>query len=482
MRVLFASSEVYPLIKTGGLADVSASLPVALSSLGVDVRIILPGYREVLAALPHAEPLCEFDVFSFNKPIRLLSANLPHSSVPVFIVEAAELFERDGGPYQDKFKQDWHDNAYRFAVFNRVVAMVALGQGCLTWQADVVHCSDWQTGLVAGFLKLQPSHPGTVFTIHNMAYQGVFNYQTFTGLMLPKEWFDVELLEFYGQFSFLKGGIVFSDYVTTVSPHYAHEILTPEYGCQLDGLLRFHKEKLLGILNGIDYSEWDPATDSYLPVKFSAKNLDKKKDNKLALQKELGLPESKSVPLIANIGRMVEQKGVDLLLAALREILTQPVQCVILGSGEAHFEKAFSDLAAEFPDKLRVSIGYNESLAHKIEAAADIFVMPSRYEPCGLNQIYSLRYGTLPVVRYTGGLADTVVDASPEAIEKQTATGFVFYNAEPSALTSCLQRAITCYADTKLWKQMQKTAMARDFSWEHSAQQYLGLYQRCMQR
>lgn len=479
MRVLFASSEVYPLIKTGGLADVSASLPVALASQGVDVRIILPGYREVLAALPDATEVCEFDVFSFNKPIRLLGAKLPNTSVSIFIVETAELFERDGGPYQDKNKQDWPDNAYRFAVFCRAVAMVALGQTCMTWQADVVHCSDWQTGLVAGFLSLQPTRPGTIFTIHNLAYQGVFNYETFKGLMLPDEWFAMDKLEFYGHVSFIKGGIVFSDYVTTVSPHYADEILTPEYGCQLDGLLRMHKEKLVGILNGIDYQEWDSKTDAHLAVNFDAESLEKKKENKTALQKELGLKVSKKMPLIANIGRMVEQKGVDLFLVALKEILQQPVQCVVLGSGEAYFEQAFLALSAEFPEKMRVWIGYNETLAHKLEAAADIFVMPSRYEPCGLNQIYSLRYGTLPVVRRTGGLADTVQDCTPESIENQIATGFVFNAADANELTHAINRAMQFYTEPKIWKQLQKTAMSRNFSWEHSAQQYLSLYQRC---
>jgi len=483
MRVLFASSEVFPLIKTGGLADVSASLPAALFNQGVDVRVILPGYREVLAALPEAEPLCEFSVFSVNKPVRILGARLPHSGVPLFVVQAPEIFEREGGPYQDNLKRDWQDNAYRFAVFNRVAAMVALGQACLTWQADVVHCNDWQTGLVAGFLRLQPVHPGTVFTIHNMAYQGVFGLDVFKGLMLPESWFSMDKLEFYGQFSFLKGGIVFSDYITAVSPHYAEEILTPEYGCQLDGLLRFHKDKLVGILNGIDYREWDPAADPYLPVPFSAKTLAKKQQNKRELQRELGLPMKADTPLLANIGRMVEQKGVDLLLASLKTLLAeQDVQCVVLGSGESKYEQGFNSLAAAFPEKLRVWVGYNEGLAHRIEAASDIFVMPSRYEPCGLNQLYSLRYGTLPVVRYTGGLADTVVDASPETLAQQTATGFVFYNAEPIALTQAILRAMQLYGDRPAWKRIQTAAMTQNFSWDRSAQQYLGLYQRCMFR
>lgn len=476
-KILFVTSEVHPLIKTGGLGDVSGALPAALKALRQDVRIIMPAYRDAMRRNgPYTIASLVFHPESH--PIRLLEGRLPGTSIPLWLVDIPSLFDRPGNPYLGPDGRDWHDNALRFAMFARAVTAISLNQAGLDWHPDVVHCNDWQTGLVPALLSLSAPRPATVFTVHNLAYQGLFPPELLQQLGLPTALWTMDGLEFYGELSFMKGGLMFADMINTVSPTYAEEIRTPEYGYRLDGLLRHRAERLVGILNGADYKEWNPAGDSHIPHHYDRDNLQGKAADKAALQKQLGLARDVTLPLIGFVGRLVEQKGVDLLLAVLAELLEQTVQVAILGSGNKAFEQALSELAGHYPQRCHVTIGFSETLAHRIEAGADLFVMPSRFEPCGLNQLYSLRYGTVPVVRRTGGLADTVVDF---AAADEDATGFVFEEASPVALASALQRALDLYrSEPDTWRQLIRNGMRQDFSWQQSARAYLDLYQQAL--
>ncbi len=484
MKILFAASEAYPLVKTGGLGDVIHALPRALRRLGADVRVVLPAYRMVLEQtasvrfagwlqLPGAGRLHD---------VRILEAGSRHLGVPLLLVDAPLLFDRPGNPYLHPEGYNWHDNAERFTVFSRAVARMALDTSLTGWRPDVVHSHDWQAGLVSAFLAEAAERPATVFTIHNLSYAGIFSHQEFEQLGLPSDWWSPEALEFFGNFSMLKGGIVFSDRVTTVSPTYAEEIQTPAFGYGFDGVLRAVRHKLTGILNGIDPELWNPASDPYLPCHYSARHryLAGKRCNKAALLEQLGGEKDDaalSAPLLGFIGRLVEQKGVDLLLEAIPALLRHPdLRLAVLGSGEARFEGALRELAAAYPGRLLLAIGYSEALSHRIEAGCDIFLMPSRFEPCGLNQLYSLRYGTPPVVHAVGGLADTVVDATPENLAAGRATGFHFHEPTAAALVEAVERALALYHDQRAWHRLMRTAMAQDFGWDRSATRYLELY------
>lgn len=473
-KILFAASEAHPLIKTGGLGDVAGSLPIALSELGQDVRLVLPAYRESLARVEGFKVITAFQCA--GTAVRILESQLPGSPVPVWLVDAPQYFDRPGGPYLGPDGRDWPDNAARFALFARVVADLALGRAGLAWQPDLMHCNDWQTGLVPALLALESRRPATVFTLHNLAYQGLFAREVFDSLDLPDALWGPEAMEFHGQFSFIKGGLVYADRLTTVSPSYAEEIRTPALGYGLEGLLNHRGRHLTGILNGADYTVWEPSRDPYIVKNYDSSSLHLKAFNKSDLQRRFELPVLKEVPLIGMIGRLVEQKGVDLLLDILPQLLRHPVQLVLLGSGEAPLEQALQDWAKTRPEHIAVHLGYSEDLAHRIEAGADMFLMPSRFEPCGLNQIYSLRYGTVPIVRRTGGLADTVVDASAETLAAGAATGFVFDTPAPQALLATLLRALSLYTQTPHWLRLAKTGMAQDFSWQKSARVYLDLY------
>ncbi len=472
-KILFASSETHPLIKTGGLADVAGSLPIALAELGQEIRVIMPNYL----AIKNCEPghyLCTVRVN--NCDVNLLETRLPNSEVIVWLVDYPPFFKSPGNPYHDETGSPWPDIGDRFALFCRVIVEVAMDRAYLNWKPDVVHCNDWQTGVVPALLSLEEHRPRTIFTIHNMAYQGVFPSSTYTHLNLPGQLWNPDGLEYHGMLSFIKGGLSFADQVTTVSPTYAQEIQKPEFGYGLEGLLAFRRNNLSGIINGIDTTIWDPATDAYITKTFSAKTLNDKQQNKTALQKELGLPVNADLPMFGLIGRLVDQKGIDLVLSCLPEMTTMPLQFVLLGSGDKSIELKLLDFARLYPDKIVINIGYNEPLAHRIEAAADIFLMPSRFEPCGLNQMYSQRYGTLPIVRKTGGLADTVVDTLPETLQSGEASGFVFNDAVPAALIEAIKRSLMLYADKSAWKKVQRNAMGKDFSWLNSANKYLALY------
>jgi len=478
-RILFVSSEAAPLIKTGGLGDISGSLPAALKAMRHAVRLVLPAYPQ---ALERAEKLHQITTVKMdNVDITLHEGRMPGSGVIVWLVDSPAHFSRDGGPYSDRKGADWVDNAERFTLFCKVVVEIAMDRAGLKWQPEVLHCNDWQTGLVPALLSLEKHRPATVFSIHNLAYQGIFPYTTFQRLGLPQEFWHYTSLEFYGEMSMIKGGLVYADRITTVSPTYATEICTPKLGNGLDGLLSYRGDHLTGILNGVDYTVWDPAVDPLIEAHYSAAKPAAKARNKAALQRRLGLPEQADTPVLGLVSRFVEQKGIDLVLEAVPKLFSNPLQLVILGSGERQLEKAALSLEKTYPQQVAVTIGYDEPLAHLIEAGADLFLMPSRFEPCGLNQLYSLRYGTLPVVHRTGGLADTVVATNEQSLKAGTATGFVFEHATTEGLIWALQQALKCYQQSNCHHQVMKNAMEQDYSWQQSARQYLDIYRQALQ-
>ncbi len=474
IRVLFATSEVYPLVKTGGLADVSASLPEALCRLEYDVHILLPGYPGAVKAAREAGSRRKVRFRIGQYEVSLWQTRLPGTAVTLWLMDCPPLFDRPGNPYQNEEGRDWWDNAHRFELFCKVGAMMAVGEAGLSWRPDVVHCNDWQTALIPVFLEHYPHRPGTVFTIHNLAYQGIFPQETFRSLGLPDSLWRWDLLEFYGQLSFIKGGLVFSDRITTVSPEYAREIQTPEYGHGLDGVLSHRKDRLTGILNGIDTRVWNPEEDPELAFRYGLDHLKNKAQCQAQLQRELGLKVDGG-PLLGFIGRLVEQKGVDWLIEVIPTLLERGCQLVLLGSGEARYEEPLKQLAREWPGQMSLTLGYNEGLSHRITAGCDMFLMPSRFEPCGLNQMYSLRYGTIPVVHAVGGLSDTVLD--PEEASPRKANGFRFKEPDGQALLAAIERALEYYGDRKLWRRLQQNGMSADYSWKQRARNYGELYQ-----
>ena len=486
MKILFATSEVHPLVKTGGLADVSGSLPCALAQLGHEVQLVLPAYQSVLEKYPEHEVLAHFSVGGAGRilHVRLLAIWVEELEQKVWLLDIPELFDRPGNPYLAEDGTDWWDNGERFATFSRAVVELAMDRVGLGWRAEVVHANDWQTGLVPALLREEYERQRTVFTIHNMAYAGYFPKTLFDSLWLPWHWWSAEGVEFHGLLSMLKAGIQYADSVTTVSPSYAREICTEAFAYGFAGIMQTTRDqgRLHGILNGIDTRIWNPATDHYLHENYAlgSGHVAGKKRNKHALLEQLGSADAKQaaeLPLLGFIGRLVTQKGIDLILDVLPSLLQQQrINLVCVGSGEAHFEHALRQLAAQYPHNAFVHIGYSEALAHQIEASADIFLMPSRFEPCGLNQLYSLAYGTLPLVHHTGGLADTVVNATEENLAQKKATGFVFYDLSAHAMRSALEHALHLYSRPRMWQQLQRTAMEQSFTWEQSAQEYVESY------
>ena len=460
MRVLYVSPECAPMTKTGGLGDVTEALPKALRAAGVDVRTLLPGYREVLQFVGRTEEAARLTLLGFQ--CRLLDAG------PFLVLDCPPLYVRDGGPYQAADGRDWDDNALRFGVFSKAAALLGSARTPLAWQPQVVHCHDWPAALAAVYLSLERGS-SSVVTIHNVAFQGNYDASLLSRLELPPSVFTVEGIEFYGRLSFLKGGIVYADAITTVSPTYAREIQTPESGVGLDGLLRHRRDALTGILNGIDAAAWNPATDAYLPRRYHEGSLEAKAANKTALQSRMNLAVDDEIPLLGMVGRLAQQKGVDLLAAAADELAAMPAQLAVLGKGDRGYEDMLAAVAARHPGRIAVRIGFNEELAHIIEAGADFFLMPSRYEPCGLSQMYSQRYGTPPIARATGGLIDTIVDG---------VTGFLFEAAEAEALLAAVRRALAAYRDPARWPRIQRAGMSRDFSWAAAARPYADLYRR----
>jgi starch synthase len=477
LRVLFVSSEIFPLAKTGGLADVSAGLPMALAALGIEMQLLMPGYPRAIEAATAKSVALAIDDFMDAGPLRLVSARMPDTGLPVWLVDCPALFERSGGLYQDEQGADWPDNARRFAVFNHVAAQLSLGLLLPTWRPDLVHCNDWHTGLLPLLLGAdRRDRPATVFTLHNLAYQGVFPGDLYPQLGLPGEAFNTNGLEFYGKISFIKAGIVYGDRLTTVSPSYAREMLTAEYGFGLDGLLRERSQDLSGILNGADYRIWNPSDDRHLPAVFSAQAIAGKRVCKSELQQELGLEADPAVPLVAYLSRITDQKMADTIADALPAMLERGIQFALLGEGDRAIEERLKAAARNDPRRVAVRISYQEPLAHRLQAGADLLVHAARFEPCGLTQLYAMRYGTLPIVRWTGGLRDTVIDATEQTIHAGTATGFAFQEATVADMVACLDRALLLYRQPLAWRKVQRTAMAQDFGWERSARDYIELY------
>jgi starch synthase len=474
--VLFVSSEIYPLAKTGGLADVSAALPAALAVLGVEIRLMLPGYPKAIASAANKSVEVELEDFMGAGPMRLISARTPDTALPIWLVDCPSLFGRSGGPYQDEDGQDWPDNAKRFAVFNQVAAQLSLGL-LANWRADIVHANDWHSGLVAAILAGGCGRrPATVLTVHNLAFQGLFPADLYPQLGLPGDSLMPDGLEFYGNISFLKAGITYSDRLTTVSPTYAREILTAEYGFGLEGLLQRRAKDLVGIRNGADYRIWDPAIDAHLPANFNLQNIAGKRVCKTALQGELGLEVDSEAALAVIVSRITEQKMADVIVDTLPRIIENGAQCAVVGDGDRLLERRFELAAQQHPGRIAVRIGYEEPLAHRVLAGGDILLHPARFEPCGLTQLYAMRYGTLPVVRNTGGLCDTVVDATDRSVRQGTATGFAFESVNSADMLHCIERALALYSQPFAWRKVQRQAMAQDFGWSESARHYLALY------
>jgi starch synthase len=457
VRVLFVTPECAPLAKAGGLGDVSAALPPALRALGVEVDALLPAYTSVLHKVGDTQEVARFSELGLDCVLRKKDSLL--------LLECAPLYQREGSPYQDPGGQDWPDNALRFGLLSKVAARLAADY-------DVVHCNDWPAALTP-VLTPKP----TLLTIHNLAFQGNFEPSWLARLGLPHELLSVDQLEFHGRISFLKGGLVRAGAVNTVSATYAREIQSAELGCGLDGVLRARGSALSGILNGIDTEEWNPAGDPHLAQRYDESSLDQKTLNKRALQQRLNLDVTNELPLVGFIGRLTHQKGADLIAAAAAEVAALPAQLALLGRGERELEGALAAAAARHPGRIAVAIGFDEALAHLIEGGADLFLMPSRFEPCGLNQMYSLRYGTLPVVRATGGLYDTVSNYDERT---GSGTGFTFEEYAPQALLSTLRWALQTFENRAAWRRMQVAGMRQDFSWDASAREYVRVYERAV--
>ena len=478
MRVLQVAAEIFPLVKTGGLADVLGALPQALIGRGEDVRLLLPGLPAIAEAVLERRRVVEIGPCFGAARVALALGRMPGSGVPVYVVDAPYLFERFGNPYQDADGVEWSDNAQRFALLGWVAAHLASGELDRAWAPEVVHAHDWHAAMACAYLAAHPMRrAASVFTVHNLEYQGLFPSGDFGLLGLPARFMAPGGLEYYGRLSFMKAGLVYAQRVTTVSPSYAREIAMPEFGSGLDGVIRDRGSAVSGVLNGVDRSVWDPAADGALPARYSPDDMAGKARCKQALQAECGLLPGDAAPLFGVVSRLTPQKGLDLLLGALPALVERGGQLALLGSGDAALESAFAALAARHPGRVAVRIGYDEGFAHRLIAGADAVLVPSRFEPCGLTQLYGLRYGTLPLVRRVGGLADTVIDAGDGAATDEAATGFVFADATPAALGAAIARAIEVFStEPARWQRMVRFAMAQDFSWDEAAQQYRALY------
>jgi len=482
MRVLHVCTEIFPLLKTGGLADVAGALPAAQARAGDDVRVLVPGFPALRAGILEQQPVAELAPAFGAQVIRLVRGILPDSGIPAYVIDAPELYDRPGNPYADAANQAYPDNLQRFALLGWVAARLAEGLDA-AWRPQVVHAHDWHAGLAPAYLKAAEQATGrklagSVQTIHNLAYQGNFQGHLFGYLGLPAHFFDINGIEFHGQCSFLKAGLFFADRITTVSPTYAREIQGAEQGCGLDGLLRARAHELSGILNGVDDAVWNPAIDPQAPSRYDAGSPAGKRACKTALQREAGLAIRDDAPLFCVVSRLTEQKGLHLVLAALPLIVQRGGQIMLLGSGDKALEDAFSAAAAAQPQSVAVRIGYDEQLSHRLIAGADVILVPSRFEPCGLTQLYGLKYGTLPLVRRVGGLADTVVDASLESIGDDLATGFVFDAFDQAGIGAALRRAFALYARQDDWKRVQALGMRQQFGWDAAAAHYSALYQQ----
>ncbi|HKT77049.1 MAG TPA: glycogen synthase GlgA [Sphingobium sp.] len=472
MQLLSVASEIYPLIKTGGLADVAGALPSALAGHGVAVRTLIPGYPSVLARIGKAKAVRRYDAL-FGASASVLAAKV--GELDLLVLDAPDLFAREGGPYGDMGGNEWGDNWRRFAALGRVGADIA-AEGVKGWQPDLVHAHDWQAAMAAAYMRFGPAHAvPKVVTIHNLAFQGRFGADIFARLGLPPEAWGVDGVEYYGGIGYLKAGLVSADAITTVSPTYADEIRSPVHGMGLDGLINGRADRLHGILNGVDTDIWNPAADPLIARGYSARSLKGRAPNRRALEKHFALDRD-DAPLFIIVSRLTWQKGMDLVVDAIDHLVGLGGKLAVLGSGDHPLEGAFLAAADRHRGRVGAHIGYDEPLSHLMQAGGDAILIPSRFEPCGLTQLYGLRYGCLPVVARVGGLADTVIDANEAALGAGAATGIVFAPSDPLALHGAIARAVRLHGQAEPWQAMQRAAMRADFSWTHSAARYAQLF------
>ncbi len=474
MRVLSVASEIFPLVKTGGLADVVGALPAALAPKGVEMLSLVPGYPAVMAALDDAEPAHLYGEF-YGGAAGLVRAKA--KGLDVVVLDAPHLYNRPGNPYLGPDGKDWPDNPKRYAALSRAASDIGEGK-VKAFVPDVLHLHDWQAALAAANVRYAAQgtrKPKTLLTVHNIAFQGTFGAQTFSDLGLPPNAYAVDGVEYYGGISFLKGGLACADAISTVSPTYAHEITTPEFGMGLDGLLRQRRASLSGIVNGIDTDVWNPETDKDIAQTYTVKTLDKRIANKRALEQRMGLDEGDGI-LHGVVSRLTWQKGLDLLAEHIDWLIASGARLALVGTGEPGLENTYREAAAKHKGRIGISFKYDEALSHLVQAGADTMLVPSRFEPCGLTQLYGLRYGCVPLVGRTGGLADTVIDANEAALGPGVATGLQFSPINSANLQSSLERAARLYSNKSVWTNMQKRGLAQDVSWDHSASAYLKLY------
>jgi starch synthase len=478
MKIAMIASEAVPFAKTGGLADVMGTLTTALENLGHQITLIIPAYRCVLRGEFHVRELplkISVPISDHHEDAAVLQSTIG-KSIAVYLIRADRYFDREflyGVP-----TKDYPDNAQRFAFFNRAALEILRSD-----PVDIVHAHDWQAALAIVFLKTQAERyqdtaaAKTLFTIHNLGFQGLFDESHWPYLNLERKYFTPQFLEFYGKINLLKGGLIFADKLTTVSPNYAQEIMTKEQGFGLEGVVRQRAADLVGILNGVDYEQWNPWTDPYLQPHHGENNLTVKRNCKKHMRQMLNLPDSNNTPVVAMISRLTPQKGIDLVESAFDRLMERDLQFVLLGSGDAKYAEFFHAAADRYPDRVAVRIGFDEKLAHRIEAGADIFLMPSLYEPCGLNQMYSLKYGTIPIVRAVGGLKDTVQEYDPQT---ESGTGFVFESYDPETMLDAIDRCLAAFQDKTAWAELRRRAMSMDYSWDRSAHAYSALYKQLM--
>ena len=472
MRVLFVASECAPFVKTGGLADVIGAVPKALGPLGAAVRVLMPAYSGLSELVATGEPVADLGTL-MGGPARLVAARA--AGLDLLLLDVPHLYERAGGPYLGPDGRDWADNAERFAALSRAAASVARG-AVDGWTPDLVSAHDWQAALVPAYLAEAGAPVPTVLTIHNIAFQGNYDPAVLPRIGLPWDWQHVDRGEFWGRFSFLKAGLMACDRITTVSPTYARELMRPEFGMGLDGVMRARRDVLSGIVNGIDTEAWDPKADPALPSGYDARSLRRKAASRDALLDRFGL-EDGTGPVFCVVSRLTEQKGLDLLLEALPALVARDARLAVLGSGERWMEDAFRRAAADHPRRVGAVIGYDEALSHLMQGGSDAILIPSRFEPCGLTQLYGLRYGTVPVVARTGGLADTVIDANPAALAAGVATGVQFAPVDAIGLEDAIARTCELFEDRAAWTAMQKRGMRQAVGWDASARDYLALFE-----
>ena len=480
--VLSVTSEIFPLIKTGGLADVAGALPLALEAADVRMRSLVPGYPSVMDAVSGWRPIAEIDDF-FGTSAQLVVAEHKASGLDLIAVDAPALYGRPGNPYLDPAGNDWNDNHLRFAGLAYAAALLA--QGIDTkWRPEVVHAHDWQGGLAALYCRemMGADGVGQVLTIHNIAFQGVFPPHTIADLKLPPSQFKIEGFEYHGQVGMLKAGIFYADKITTVSPTYAREIQTSQFGMGLEGLLYHRRQDLVGIVNGIDPTVWNPVEDRAIPSPYDSRTIDARTTNKAAVQKRFGLEENPERPLFCIVSRLTHQKGMDLVLAAIDRLVQAGGQLALIGTGDAMLEQGFIDAARDYSGQIGCVIGYDESLSHLLQSGADAILIPSRFEPCGLTQLYGLRYGCVPIVTRVGGLADTIVDANDFALRDSVATGIHLSQVSIDGLAGAIERAIELYHQPELWRAMQRRGMGRELGWRAAAEQYLSVYAGALEK